>query len=213
MIKYHVYGKVVKEYYHMGMEVSVFPYNWDDREYSLNKNSTADKIFEDILKVQRVTRFNRYIDKGNEILFIPDPFMKRWFWRREQFVKYKEFKTIITDLELRDGETVRIGNKDYKVKYKYNDDKQQNELYIEKVIETIIDEEELEHAKQVCNGVVKRILRYNRKQQTKEQKEKQEEKEKAIKDKQMSKDIKQGKSKSLLEKIKLFFKGELYGNK
>lgn len=164
MIEYHIYGKVVKEYYHMGYKNSFYIYEWYDKSYILDKNSTEDEIFKKILTVQRESRrFRFYKKQQNEnLLIISKPFMGTWFCRSYNFVKYKEFKIITTDLELRDGETIRIENEDYKVKYKYNDDKKQNELYIDKVIETIVDEEKLKHAKKVCNGVVKKIIKHNK---------------------------------------------------
>lgn len=164
MIQYHVYGQVVKEYYHMGYESSFYIYDWYDKSYILDKNSTEDEIFKKILTVQKGLRCFRFYKKQQDenLLTISKPFMETWFGRSCNFVKYKEFKTIITDLELRDNETIRIENKDYRVKYKYNDDKKQNELYIDKIVETIIDEEELKHAKKVCNGVVKKIIKHNK---------------------------------------------------
>ena len=165
MIQYHVYGQVVKEYYHMGKKLHNDPFYWwywYDLEYHLGNSNTEDEIFGCILIEQKFLKhIGRYYENNkNQKILISLP--EKWFWKDYKFVEYREFKIITTDLELRDGETIRIENKDYKVKYKYNDDKKQNELYIDKVIETIIDEEELKHAKKVCNGVVKKIIRHNK---------------------------------------------------
>lgn len=88
--------------------------------------------------------------------------------------KFKEITTITTDIELRDGETIKINNREYKVRYKFNVDKKQHELYIDKVVELIVDEKLLKHAKIVCNEVIKKIIRYNR-QVEKEMNKKNEE--------------------------------------
>lgn len=165
MIEYHVYGQVVKEYYHMGKKLYNDPFYWDNwynLEYYLGNNNTEDEIFSRILIEQKFLQdiWRCYEDNKNQKILISLP--EKWFWKDYKFVEYREFKIITTDLELRDGETIRIENKDYKVKYKYNDDKKQNELYINKVIETIVDEEELKHAKKVCDGVVKKIIKYNK---------------------------------------------------
>lgn len=165
MIQYHVYGQVVKEYYHMGKKLyndSFWWCDWYDLEYYLGNNNTEDEIFSYILIKQKFLKdIGRYYNNNkNQKILISLP--EKWFWKDYKFVEYREFKIIATDLELRDGETIRIENKDYRVKYKYNDDKKQNELYIDKIVETIIDEEELKHAKKVCNGVVKKIIRHNK---------------------------------------------------
>lgn len=165
MIEYYIYGQAVKEYYHMGKKLYSDPFywcNWYDLEYYLGNNNTEDEIFGRILIEQKFLQdIGRcYEDNKNQKILISLP--EKWFWRDYKFVEYKEFKIITTDLELRDGETIRIENKDYKVKYKYNDDKKQNELYIDKVIEIIVDEEESKYAKMVCNGVVKKIIKHNK---------------------------------------------------
>ncbi|XZN14459.1 hypothetical protein ACSW9O_15440 (plasmid) [Clostridium perfringens] len=156
MIEYHVYGKVVKEYYHMGLELYMYRYSWHDKEYVLDRDSEEDKVFKHIL--------NQHIlyKQSWENNIIPMPFRNKWFWKGYEFLKYKEFKVINVDLELRDGDIIQMENQDYEVKYKYNDDKKQNELYIDKIVETIVDEEKLRHAKEVCNGVVKKIIKYNK---------------------------------------------------
>ena len=165
MIEYHIYGKVVKEYYHMGKKLYNDPFYWwywYDLEYHLGNSNTEDEIFGCILIEQKYLKdIGRYYENNkNQKISISLP--EKWFWKDYKFVEHREFKIITTDLELRDDETIRIEHKDYKVKYKYNDDKKQNELYVDKVIETIVDEEELKHAKKVCNGVVKKIIKHNK---------------------------------------------------
>ncbi|MGL6184813.1 MAG: hypothetical protein ACRC1T_05480 [Clostridium chrysemydis] len=151
MIEYHVYGQVIKEYYFMSVSN-----RYDYWSNSLTKKCSEDEIFK---KIKDATiNCNRFFYERTVLT----PILEKWFNKGYSLVKYKEFKIITTELELRDNEIIRIEGEDYSVKYKYNDDTRQNELYIDKVIETIIDEEELKHAKQVCNGVVKRIIKYNR---------------------------------------------------
>lgn len=55
--------------------------------------------------------------------------------------RYEEFETIETDIELKDGDTVKIQDKDYKVLYKFNKDLKRHELYIDFEIKIDIDEE------------------------------------------------------------------------
>ncbi|MGL4573030.1 MAG: hypothetical protein ACRCVJ_18465 [Clostridium sp.] len=171
MIKYHIFGKVNKEEYYFTQDVSfmTFRYNfhrnyastdWEYRRYPIYKDTTEDEIYKNILRNNvfssslMIKGLGKYLDKN-----IPNC---KIFNKEYSFNSYTEYKTIEIDVELRSGEVIHIDGEDYEVEYIFNSDKMQHELYIDKVVEIIVDEELLKHAKEVCNGVVKKILRYNK---------------------------------------------------
>lgn len=160
MIRYHVYGKVVEEKYYIGSNANNhFSAKWIDRKYSLNKSTSIDRLFNEIYGIN-VRIHERYygFNYNNFRIDISDICLKRDCILKE----YKEFKTIDIEPEAIIGQVIQVDGIDYEAKYKYNCDKKQHELHIDKIVEKIIDEEELEYAQQLCNNLIKKIKEYNK---------------------------------------------------
>lgn len=160
MIKYHVYGKVVEEKYYIGSNTdNHFSKKWIDRKYSLNKYVSIDWLFNEIY-CDNVRIYERYygFNYSNFRIDSSDIYLKRDYILKD----YKEFKTIDIEPEIIIGQTIQIDGKDYETKYKYNCDKKQHELYIDKIVEKIIDYKELEYVQQLCDGLIKKIREYNK---------------------------------------------------
>lgn len=165
MIEYHVYGQVMEERYYFvsDFDDSYYQKRWYMYQYPIYKNTTEDYIFNRIKYINEVINHSSKDKLIEEIFFNKEEILFKDILVKRKFpINYKEIKIINVDLELRDGDLIQIENEDYRVKYKYNDDRKQNELYITKIVETVIDKEELKHAKEVCNGVVKKIIKHNR---------------------------------------------------
>lgn len=172
MIEYHVYGQVMGERYYFvsDFDDSYYQKRWYMYQYPIYKNTTEDYIFNRIKYINEIINHSSKDKLIEEIFFYKEEILFKDILVKRKFpINYKEIKTINVDLELRDGNLIQIENEDYRVKYKYNDDKKQNELYIDKIVEIIVDKEELKHAKEVCNGVVKKIIKHNREIKKKEQ--------------------------------------------
>jgi hypothetical protein len=78
------------------------------------------------------------------------------------FDRYEEFDTTETDIELRDGETIKINDEDYKVEYKFNKNLQRHELYIDYEIRIEIDEELKKQCEDQVYEINKRISEHNK---------------------------------------------------
>lgn len=166
MYTYHVYGNIYQEKYYFVNDY-FNPYKamhydkWDVWNYPIYIYSNSEDIFNSI-KIHNTGRNrsmgNRHINI-DEYVYGKEPILLKRIGFTDT---YKEIAVIETDIELRDDETIHIEGKDYNVKYVFNSDTNQHELYIDKIAETIVDKESLKHAKKVCNEVIKKIIRYNK---------------------------------------------------
>lgn len=161
MYTYHVYGNIYQEEYYFANDRVRYFDGWDAYSYCIYPDISSEEIFERI-KQNNVGFYT--LDKPKAIYISEYIYLnKSILLKRIGFTgTYKEIAVIETDIELRDGETIHIEGKDYNVKYVFNSDTKQHELYIDKIVETIVDQESLKHAKKVCNEVIKKILRYNK---------------------------------------------------
>jgi len=111
MIEYHVLGKVIKE--KCLIEISD---SWD------------------------IDWFNEYVELPCDIdkcatYCVP---ANTFNFRKETRLKeYKECFTITSEREFKTDDIIQYNNNDYKVKYKYNKELEQHQLYIEYIIEII----------------------------------------------------------------------------
>lgn len=76
--------------------------------------------------------------------------------------RYEEFNTIETDIELRDGETIKIDDTDYKVLYKFNKNLKRHELYIDYEIKIEVDEELKKQCEENLAELNMKIEEYNK---------------------------------------------------
>lgn len=162
MYTYHIYGKIYKEEYYFVNNYIRYSFNgWNTYSYAIHTHITSEELFERI-KQNNVDFYTLDKPKAiniSEYIYGKKPILLKRFGFAGT---YKEIAVIETDIELRDDETIHIDGKDYNVKYVFNSDTKQHELYINKNVETIIDQESLKHAKKVCNEVIKKIIRYNK---------------------------------------------------
>lgn len=173
MYIYHVFGGIYKERYYFirysDPWLSYNPHNWTSYPREINLHTTANDIFENIKYTkERYEKFKSLNFHNNNTMAISEIYLyinatkPRILLKENRFTgTYKEFITIETDIELRDSEIINIDDVDYVIKYKYNVDTKNHELYINKVVEVIVDQKLLKHARKVCNEVVKKILKYN----------------------------------------------------
>jgi hypothetical protein len=80
-----------------------------------------------------------------------------------KLIVYEEFDTIETDIELRDEETIKIQDKDYKVLYKFNKDLNRHELYLDDYeIRIEIDDKLKKQCEDKVSELNKQIEEYNK---------------------------------------------------
>lgn len=111
MIEYHVIGKVVEE-----------------------------KCFIEISDGWGIDWFNEYIELPCDIVKCESycvPANTFNFVKENRLKEYKECFTIISEREFKTDDIIQYNNNDYKIKYKYNKELDQHQLYIDYVIEII----------------------------------------------------------------------------
>jgi hypothetical protein len=109
-------------------------------EYHVIGKIMEEKCFIEISDSWRIDWFNDYIELPCEIdkcatYCVPANTFN--FKKETRLKEYKECFTIISEREFKTDDIIQYNNKDYKVKYKYNKELEQHQLYIDYIIETV----------------------------------------------------------------------------
>lgn len=177
MYKYYLMGNVYKDKYIVTNRCFVSEYRGnpsekithsnyysfyiDTWEYNLTQ-SNIELIINN--RIEDNSRYCSTIEKYKDEI----DFKNKHKIRKENMItvhnweKYEDFNIIETDIELRDGETVKIDDKDYKVLYKYNKNLERHELYINYEAKIEVDEELKKQCEEKLAELNTRIEEYNK---------------------------------------------------
>jgi len=177
MFKYYLMGNVYKDKYIVNNRYFVSEYrgnpfekivhpnyygfymnNW---EYNLTQQNIElilnNRVEDNARYCSTVEKYKDEIDFKNKHKVHEQNMITIHNWDR-----YEDFNIIETDIELRDGETVKIDDKDYKVLYKYNKNLERHELYINYETNIEVDEELKKQCKENLTELNTRIEEYNK---------------------------------------------------
>lgn len=156
-MKYNLYGKIVNEQY------LLFIQDRDGDDYSANICSRAiiDKNFD-------IHGFlDRYVESNKKQEFIYQDVMSRMIIPNtilsiiNNVLGYEKISEIDTDKVFNTGTIINDGDKDYVVTYKYNLKDAVHELYMDKIVKTVVDEEDKKVFINIKNNISDIIFEHN----------------------------------------------------
>lgn len=212
MYEYFLMGKVYKENY----LVSNYPtkinfpknnYNWLDERWSpfyFNIKDTDSNII--LIKTIPINYIYRSSDKYKD----KEDYINKnrivtelYFITSNEFDKYEEFDSIKCDREFRDNEEIKIDDKNYSIKYRYNKNLKRHELCLDDyIVRTEVDKDLKKACEEKFSDFKRRIEEYNK--QVRESDVVIDERFKCYQP-ETDESSKIGKNKSLLTRIKKWF--------
>lgn len=143
-----VYGEITRnrDFNIISLDIDSFIYN-----ESKQTNEYCNNIYDKYYKYENIEHYKKKHKIQKEEL------STNHVWDR-----YEEFDAMETDIELKDSDTIKIQNKDYKVLYKFNKDLKRHELYLDYEINIEIDSDLKKQCEEIIETVNRRIDEYNK---------------------------------------------------
>ena len=152
-MKYNLYGKIVNEQYLLTLHDSDF--NSASNRAIINKNFDIHEFLDHYVENTRKQQFI-YQDVMSRMI-IPSTTVSI----SNNTSGYEKISEIDTDKIFDTGMIINDEGKDYTVTYKYNLKDNVHELYIEKIVKTVVDEEDKKVFINIKNNISDIIFEHN----------------------------------------------------